>query len=729
MSSKPRRAAPRRRHAALTVALTSALLVGGTAGGLALWDRHFAAKHDKRWDSSLPQPGEMAASGTWAGDGRTVHTKESVLQFLAHPDDDLFFVNPELWRSLATGRPVASVYLTAGEANGVNAPANKPDEKEAAGVDKAKYTKARQNGIRAAYAEMATGDRTSPWRRSVIDTPGGQAQIDVLKAKPQIQVVWLQLHEAGSLTADRPHSLHGLWDGKTRMLGVQRAAGGLITKHTGYTAEQLTVTLVQILKRYKPTMVRTLDPTPGVIDKTQKYADHQDHMYSARFAQRAMARYAETGDRPHFSVQTYLGYFNSGLPRTLDPKTADAKLRLLKTYAWTDFPEEYCNDTAGCGDRKVAARPAGHNWARNIRYTRGNSTSWLQAGQDGTLTAFSVLDGQLAVWHRSAGQASKWSGLRLLPGTGIDPGVGSTSLPDGRLVVSGTRTHFGERGVDYHREVVVRVQRSPGGEFGPWQSLGSPTPNDVTGTSDLSAPALAVDKDGRLTVYVRDCRHQLSVRTQQAGGWAPWRGLGGKDLHGDPVVGTDGSGRHYVFAATPETVLAWIQHRAGAELQGPVPTGLPRTTLPLTPQADSRGVRLYFRKPDSGDVLSVRFDGGSATPGSVKKTTGPQVADLGGTGGFGPISVSLGDVKRPGALLAAKSDTGDLATAVAQPGSAGRPDWSRTGFPFAGAPASARESSGNASVLAVMGLDGNLYWTQTDRTLFTPWREAGTGLG
>ncbi|MFJ7207418.1 PIG-L family deacetylase, partial [Streptomyces sp. NPDC098789] len=97
-------------------------------------------------------------------------TAGSVLQIVAHPDDDLFFMNPDLSRSLLSGRKVTTTYLTSGEADGKNEAVGPSFNDPAQPADRAHYAEARQNGIRSAYAQMATGDRTSAWKRTVIPT-------------------------------------------------------------------------------------------------------------------------------------------------------------------------------------------------------------------------------------------------------------------------------------------------------------------------------------------------------------------------------------------------------------------------------------------------------------------------------------------------------------------------------------------------------------------------------
>ncbi|MFD9030605.1 PIG-L family deacetylase [Streptomyces sp. NPDC059567] len=679
-------------RARLVSVLTTTALVGGSLAGLVhLSSGTVSGAPTSQESKGTDGPSRQAAAP--ARETKPVRTPAvAVAQIVAHPDDDLYFMNPDTAQSIRSGASLTSIYMTSGESDGVNA---RPRAPHRPAPDKAAFAEARQNGIRAAYAEMATGNRTSPWDRVVIPTAGGaRAELDVLRAKPQISLVWLQMREAGSITGNRPHSLNGLWNGRVESLESQRAAGTPVDTDFSYTREQVIDTLAGLLSRFRPTFVRMQDPTPGRNAETGTYTDHQDHLYGARFAQAALARYATTTGRPHFGVQNYLGYPTGTLPRTLDPASAGAKLSTLKTYAWVDEVND-CADPAGCGDLKVAGRPGGWGWTETIRYARGTSTSWVQRDTGGGLHAFSVLDGRLAVWKKPAGGAGDWQGPDLLPGDGLDSGVTSVRLRDGRIAVFGTRTTLASAQA-YGREVVTTEQSAPGGAFGPWRSLGTPERNDARGTSDISAPAVAVDGTGRATVLLRDSRHRLTAREQGPdGGWSPWRTLGGDGLFGDPVATTDGAGRIHAFAGTPKTVLTWSQQRPGAPLSEPRRTGLPATTLALSasPVPDGQGVRLWFRKPASGDLRTADLSGGALTS--------PVTELAGGAAGFGPVGGGQG-------LLAVRSRTGVLATAPAA--SAGtRPLWTLEKFLFSGAP------GGVVDGVAAMGLDGKLHWTPAVR--------------
>ncbi|MER7736685.1 PIG-L family deacetylase [Streptomyces erythrochromogenes] len=693
-----------------TAALLAALTIG--AAGITTWAYGY---------TSTPQPAAPQAPL------RPSVTQGTVLQVVAHPDDDLFFMNPDLSRSISTGVKVTTVYLTAGESDGRNEAHSPHLQDPTRPADHAAYAEARQNGIRAAYAEMATGRRTSAWQRtSVPTTGGGSAEVDVLLDRPEVNLVWMQMREARSISGDNPDSLRGLWDGKVPALGSQLASGTPVTTPFSYTREQAVQAIANVFALYKPTTIRTQDPTPGRTRPAGAFLDHQDHMYGARFVQAATERYAASADRPHFSVQNYVSYPNSSLPPTLDAKAAEEKLGYLKTYAWSDH-QDWCGSPAGCGDRKTATRPTGAGWNQTIRYSRGESTTWITEGTPGRLHAFAALDGQMAYWTRP-GPAADWQGPRFLPatapGTTIDAGASTARLPDGRIAVLATRTTLGTTPQDYRREAVYALQTAPGADFGPWQNLGTPdttTPDttaapgtaaretaaatDAAATTALGAPTAAVDATGRITVYQRDSRRTLRARTQSAPDTAfgPWQTLGGTGLQGDPVTATDSAGRRHVYAATDRTVLAWTQPAPGAPLTGPFPTGLPATTgvLSATPQDD--GVRLTFRRPSAGTVTTTLA---TATATGAPALTPP--ADTGGEGGYGAVATA-------GRLLAGRADTGTAA--VTLPGPA--PAWSQSQMLYTGAPAAVTAPDGTG-LAAALGLDAGLHLTTTPPPTPTP---------
>ncbi|MCY0958054.1 PIG-L family deacetylase [Streptomyces sp. H27-H5] len=689
MTPSQHRTKPSRRHFMLASAAVA--LVGAAGYGVASWPGGTEEADD--------------GAGTDSAQEIPLVSSESVMQIVAHPDDDLFFMNPDTGHSVRSGRPMTSVYVTSGEADGVNAPGRASVGHPMPPADRPQYAEARQNGIRAAYAQMATGDKTSPWTRTSIPTTGGgTAELDTLQAHPQINLVWIQLREAREMYKDVAHSLRGLWNGQTPSL-EPFLASGTPAQPISYTKDQLVDALVGLMQRFRPTHIRTLDPTPAREGVRHQIIDHQDHVFSARFAQAALQKYAALSGHPNFTVQTYLGYNTSYLPHTLDKAGADAKAETVKTYAWMDPKDNYCGSPAGCGDRKVSNRPYGNNWAQSIRYSRANSTSWLQPGEDGSLWAFGVLDQKLAVWHKPSGTNDTWAAPKLLAADGLlDGGLTSVRLPDGRIAVFGTCTHLG-RGADYRREIVTTVQQRPGGDFGPFRPLGSPPQSGASVLSDLSAPAPAVDGSGRLAVFVRGGDLRLYQIEQDAKGkWSGWSDLGGTGLHGDPAATTDSAGRIHVVAATPKSVLTWAQSTPGAPLSArPRQSGLPATTVSgLSARADGDGVRVFFRKPDSGAVQTAVLDGSGR----------PVVLDLGGVGGYGAVGLC-------GPAIAGRGPDGTLGTTLI---GGGTPRWTTAQLLISGAPAGVR--TGSDGFLTVLGLDAKLYWARASDADAPKWRLA-----
>ncbi|MEJ8644620.1 hypothetical protein WKI68_31600 [Streptomyces sp. MS1.HAVA.3] len=164
-------------------------------------------------------------------------------------------------------------------------------------------------------------------------------------------------------------------------------------------------------------------------------------------------------------------------------------------------------------------------------------------------------------------------------------------------------------------------------------------------------PAAAVDPQGRLTVYLRDSRRTLRATVQQPDGdFSPWQRLGGEDLQSDPVTAVDAAGRRHVYATTTTSVLAWTQPTPDAPLLGPSPTGLPATTVPLTAAPDGAGIRLYFRRPDSGVVRTALV-----TAGPAARPRASSVTEAGGRAGYGAVGAA-------GRLVAGRADSGTIST-------------------------------------------------------------------
>lgn len=97
---------------------------------------------------------------------------------VAHQDDDLLFISPEVQRLIRARCFVGTVYLTAGDAG-----------RPFAGGDS--YVRRRERGLRAAYARMAGA--ANHWFRADLTVRGRDLVSYVLAGRPDVRLVFLRL--------------------------------------------------------------------------------------------------------------------------------------------------------------------------------------------------------------------------------------------------------------------------------------------------------------------------------------------------------------------------------------------------------------------------------------------------------------------------------------------------------------------------------------------------------
>ncbi|MFD0384907.1 hypothetical protein ACFQ2B_29645 [Streptomyces stramineus] len=123
-------------------------------------------------------------------DGATVRpakasTSESLVYVIAHPDDSLYFMNPELEQSILSGVPSVTVCLTGGESDGRNALSQTPGYGRMP-EKRPEFVRARINGFRRATAQMATGNPASPWDLEPLRLLSGfEVELHTLRAAPR----------------------------------------------------------------------------------------------------------------------------------------------------------------------------------------------------------------------------------------------------------------------------------------------------------------------------------------------------------------------------------------------------------------------------------------------------------------------------------------------------------------------------------------------------------------
>jgi hypothetical protein len=268
---------------------------------------------------------------------------------VAHQDDDLGLLNPDIVHTIRAGKVFRSVMLTSGDAN---FPC--PSENE--------YVKGRETGHLAAYAEMAQvaydlqdpdAAWTSPPAAEIPGQPGMYYRLRTLIANPNVSVVYLALPNDDDLVLEK------LWNDQTGLLAYDTHEPDTRRPTTSYTRAKLINVLLWLMNDFQPTHISTLDSSklwPLIYP-----LEHTDHSHSALFALSAEQRYTQA-----HTFRTYRTY-NTMLaePANVTPAEAAFKANLLGSIygewdAW--FPNSSNNhcpsgEVTICGETDICQEP------------------------------------------------------------------------------------------------------------------------------------------------------------------------------------------------------------------------------------------------------------------------------------------------------------------------------------------------------------------------------------
>ncbi|WP_405691893.1 PIG-L family deacetylase [Streptomyces sp. NBC_00057] len=572
-----------------------------------------------------------------------------MMQILAHPDDDLYFMNPDTQQALDTGTPLVCVYLTAGEANGINRVPGRP----LPAPDKAAYSSSRHQGLRQAYATLLGLGRFTDWQKSVIGLHGNhRAEINSLSnggRKVQLIFINTAMHTSyGRL------GLPSLWQDRRLVLPTVVADDSPLTRAGSYTYDGLIDVLVGLFDRFRPSAVHTMDPDPDVQHSSelvrrrdseqQGYSDHPDHTATALFTWTALIRWVaqateDGGEVPSFATTAFRGYYNRHWPKNLPPAVLAEKASHLVSYGGSI--QWRCGNSAGCGDYNVGGnRPLTNRkgWVRSTHYRYPGPRPAVATDSDGRLVAYGVLGLRAVRWRESAPGSGVWDTPHDLGGGPLAPVLGSAILPDGRQFLFGLRfAALSGHGADNEREIVALEQRFPGGGFRAWQGLGNPV-RDHDGGRRIGVPVAIAAPDGRVHLFVRNAEKGLSTRVRDTDGrWSGWRDTGGGEVQDGLTTVVDDAGCVHVFAAGHYAVHHWTQDAPGDEVTArtqisgvPVPGDGPAAL----PGADGT-VELFYRAAAKARLTTV-MTGETADETGIDGY-GRLIEDRAGFDGYGPV--------------------------------------------------------------------------------------------
>ncbi|MDQ3301129.1 MAG: PIG-L family deacetylase, partial [Myxococcota bacterium] len=212
---------------------------------------------------------------------------------VAHQDDDLLFMQPDLFEAVQGGTGITNVYVTAGNARG--------------GVLQAEQ---RERGLMRAYAGIAGSD---DWFCGTLALAGHTALHCRLDAA-QVSLVFLGYPDGGK-QGEEPDSLTRLWNGE-----VERATT-IARDVTTYDRAGLIAAVAAVLDETRPALIRTLEvaSTHG--------RDHADHLITG-----ALAVAATAASQVNPALLAYRGYNTGYEPANVIEPLFDRSAEILARY-------------------------------------------------------------------------------------------------------------------------------------------------------------------------------------------------------------------------------------------------------------------------------------------------------------------------------------------------------------------------------------------------------------
>ena len=231
-------------------------------------------------------------------------TQGTTLNIVAHEDDSILFLSPDLLHDIQNGHCVVTVFVTAGDA-GRNST----------------YWYGREDGTKAAYAQMAAV--ANSWVLSDAGVPNHSIPLFTLANSSNISLLFLRLpdgiRDGSGFSENNNESLLKLWQGTISVIHT-------IDGSSSYSKQNLTETLASIVNIYQPDQIRTQNYVDAVNDN-----DHSDHSVTAYFAHTVSQQYT----KPH-GFTGYYDYQISTMPINVFGNDVTLKQNAFLTYAQYD---------------------------------------------------------------------------------------------------------------------------------------------------------------------------------------------------------------------------------------------------------------------------------------------------------------------------------------------------------------------------------------------------------
>jgi LmbE family N-acetylglucosaminyl deacetylase len=245
---------------------------------------------------------------------RVLAASGATLNIVAHEDDDLLFLSPDLLHAIQAGKTVRTIYITAGDAG-----------------SNSSYWLSRQSGEAAAYAQMS--GVANSWIQTDAGIESHPIPLFTLADSPDVSLAFLHLPDGGhngqGYASTNYESLQKLWTGA---ISIIHAVDG----SSSYSKTTLISTLTRLMISFQPDHICTQDYVGCYGD-----GDHWDHHSVAYFVQAAVQHYTTPT-----CLTGYKDYSIARLPVNVTGADLLAKQQAFYTYA--PYDSHICHSPSSC---------------------------------------------------------------------------------------------------------------------------------------------------------------------------------------------------------------------------------------------------------------------------------------------------------------------------------------------------------------------------------------------
>jgi LmbE family N-acetylglucosaminyl deacetylase len=239
----------------------------------------------------------------------------TVMNIVAHEDDDLLFMNPDLTHEIQAGYCIRTIYLTAGD--------------DGRGEY---YWLSREEGSEAAYDNMLGKSPSTIWVQRIVELSSHEyIAVSNPKGNTNISLIFMHLPDGNlsgqGFNSSGYESLAKLYSGKINVINS-------VDHQSYYSSAQLTAALSALMDAYQTTEINTQSDFIST-----QYPDHSDHMTVSLFVKQAYKQYEtqQYANQVVIPINFYIGYPIRQMPSNVSGKDLQEKTATFFAYDKYDF--------------------------------------------------------------------------------------------------------------------------------------------------------------------------------------------------------------------------------------------------------------------------------------------------------------------------------------------------------------------------------------------------------